>query len=99
MPDSNTLYQGLGSFALLINADTSKPDLGASFKPKVGKAGTGCWSKTILDFEIFVLDELSINDLWRGKGVGSWVLSQLFNLTEYGGPYVSWIFARHIRMI
>ncbi|KAF8200037.1 hypothetical protein K438DRAFT_676713 [Mycena galopus ATCC 62051] len=46
------------------------------------KPTSGCWQREEFENEKFLvyLQEISITNAWRGKGVGTWLLPRLFNL-------------------
>ncbi|KAE9404741.1 hypothetical protein BT96DRAFT_1016091 [Gymnopus androsaceus JB14] len=70
----------LGLFALLFNREKGR------LRASVRKAGTKCWNRNDADiiyrYPMLYIEELVIEHEWRGKGVGSWAVPQLFETDE-----------------
>lgn len=49
------------------------------------RSGTGCWGEELNTGELIYIKDINVNDPYRGKGVGSWILKQ-FLTSHHVGP-------------
>ncbi|KAE9404758.1 FMN-linked oxidoreductase [Gymnopus androsaceus JB14] len=72
--------QELGLFVLLFDREEGR------LRADVLQAGTKCWNDEDADsmhlYPMLYIEELVIEEEWRGKGVGSWAVPQLFETNE-----------------
>ncbi|KAF9078126.1 hypothetical protein BDP27DRAFT_345459 [Rhodocollybia butyracea] len=92
------------SFCLLMDGWSHElAEFSAIFDPENGilremvcRAGTGCWNMDdaweMLEHPYLYIEEVVVEEAWRGRGIGSWAIPQLFQTEKVKASGSTYLF-------